>query len=91
MALGNDPVVDALIDDVASLQRETERLGAYTDTLQYWSVAVTAVNRQNLRNQNHNTLELIESGAVCLRTSPPEAKRMYGNARTWAKPKGWRV
>jgi hypothetical protein len=67
------------------LEVEVARLGAYADTIQQWAAAVTAVNRQNLRNENHNTLELIESGAVCLRTSPPESKRMYGNARTWAK------
>jgi hypothetical protein len=71
--------------------KELARLGAYCDALQAWAVAVTVVGRQNLRNQNHNTLELIESGAVCLRTSPPEARRMYGAARTWAKPKGWRL
>jgi hypothetical protein len=94
VALSASPEADpvhARIDDVAELRRENASLSAYCDTLQTWAAAVTTVNRQNLRNQNHNTLELITSGSVCLRTSPPEAKRMYGAARTWAKPKGWRL
>lgn len=80
----------ARIDEVAELRRENASLSSYCDTLQSWASAVTTVGRQNLRNQNHNILELIASGAVCLRTSPPESRRMYGAARTWAKPKGWR-
>lgn len=84
MAIGNDPVVDALIDQCADMQEQIALLawGAMTKI-----EGLQMAFRLTARAQSRHTLSTVPTRELL----QPEARRRARALRTWAKPKGWRL
>lgn len=111
MSLGNDPVVDELLEkvrllsvDVARLKEQARRahevscanatvindefakLYARTETLREQDAGTRAWVRRTIRAHNRHVL-----AGDPETLAPGWARRRAQDARTWAKPKGWRL